>query len=87
MTEDKATRYHRLKRRSEVAGLLWSAVCFSALLLTGVARQLADAASTLTGGSLLLAVPLVAVGLSLAYELGTLPLAWFSGYRLDPATP
>ncbi len=47
MTEDKATRYHRLKRRSEVAGLLWSAVCFSALLLTGAAKLLADTASTL----------------------------------------
>ena len=83
MTEDKATRYHRLKRRSEVAGLLWSAVCFSGLLLTGAAKLLADTASTLTGGSFLLAVPLVVLGLSLAYELGTLPLAWFSGYRLE----
>ena len=50
MTEDKATRYHRLKRRSEVAGLLWSAVCFSALVLTGAGQGLADTATALTGG-------------------------------------
>jgi len=83
LTEDKATRYHRLKRRSEVASLLWSAVCFSALLLTGVSKVLAETANTLTGGSLLLAVPLMVLGLSLAHEVGALPLAWFSGYRLE----
>ena len=83
MTEDKATRYHRLKRRSEVAGLLWSAVCFSALLLTGAAKLLADAATTLTGGSVPLGVPLMVLGLSLAHELGALPLAWFGTYRLE----
>jgi STE24 endopeptidase len=83
VTEDKATRYHRLKRRSEVASLLWVAVCFSALLLTGLAKSLADAANAVTGGSLLLAVPLMVFGLSLAHELGALPLAWFSGYCLE----
>ena len=83
MTEDKATRYHRLKRRSEVAGLLWSAVCFSTLSLTGVARQLADAVTALTEGRALLAVPAMVVSLLLAHELGALPLAWFGGHRLE----
>ncbi len=83
MTEDKATRYHRLKRRSEVAGLLWSAVCFSAFLLTGAAKLLADTANAMTRGSLLLAVPLMVLGLVLAHGLGALPLAWFGGYRLE----
>lgn len=83
MTEDKATRYHRLKRRSEVAGLLWSAVCLSALSLTGGARHLADQVATLTGGHLVLAVPLMVAGLLLAHEIGALPLAWLGGYRLE----
>lgn len=83
MTEDKATRYHRLKRRSEVASLLWGAVCFSALLLTGVAGRLAGTANALTGGSLILTVPLMVLALSLTHELGALPLAWFSGYHLE----
>ena len=83
MTEDKATRYHRLKRRSEVAGLLWSAVCFSTLSITGVARHVADAVISLMGGRALLAVPVMVLGLLLAHELGALPLAWFGGYRLE----
>ena len=83
MTEDKATRYHRLKRRSEVAGLLWSAVCLSALLFTGASRLLADMATSLAEGSLLLAVPLMVLGLSLVHAVGALPLAWLGGYRLE----
>lgn len=83
MTEDKSTRYHRLRRRSEVAGLLWSAVCFSALLLTGAARFLADTVNAFTGGSLLLAVPLMVLALSVVQQLGALPLAWVGGYRLE----
>jgi STE24 endopeptidase len=83
VTEDKATRYHRLKRRSEVASLLWSAVCFSGLLLAGISKVLADMANGLTGGSLLLAVPLMVLGLSLVHELGALPLAWLGGHRLE----
>ena len=83
MTEDKATRYHRLKRRSEVAGLLWSAVCFSTLSLTGFARHMADAVISLMGGRALLAVPAMVLGVLLAHELGALPLAWFGGYRLE----
>jgi STE24 endopeptidase len=66
-----------------VASLLWSAVCFSGLLLAGVSKVLADTANALTGGSLLLAVPLMVLGLSLAHELGALPLAWLGGYRLE----
>ena len=83
MTEDKATRYHRLKRRSEVAGLLWGAVCFSALVLTGAGQSLADAVTALTGGHVLIAVPLMVLGLVVAHEVGALPLAWYSGYRLE----
>lgn len=83
MTEDKATRFHRLRRRSEVALLLWSAVCFSGLLLTGLSHRLADAITGSTGGTLLAAVPLMVAGLSLVHELVALPLAWYSGYRLE----
>jgi STE24 endopeptidase len=83
VTEDKATRYHRLKRRSGVASLLWSAVCFSALLLSGASRQLANLGHALAGDSLLVTVPLVVCGLSLVHELVALPLAWFGWHRLE----
>lgn len=83
MTEDKATRFHRLKRRSEVALLLWSAVCFSGLLVTGASHRMADAIAAWTGGALLAAVPLMVAGLSLVHETVALPLAWYAGHRLE----
>ena len=82
MTEDKATRYHRLKRRSEVAAILWSAVCLFALLATGLSRRLADVAGSLSAGALWGSVPLVVLGLALAHQLGALPLAWH-GHTLE----
>ena len=83
MTEDKATRYHRLKRRSEVFALLWSAVCFSALLLTGASRTFANFATDISGAVLWLAVPIAVLGLMLAHEAVALPLAYLGGYRLE----
>ena len=82
MTEDKATRYHRLRRRSEVAGLLWSAVCFSAVLATGLSARIAGWATTLTGGWLPASVLLAVAGLALVHEIGALPLAW-SAFALE----
>lgn len=83
MTEDKATRYHRLKRRSEVFALLWSAVCFSALLLSSASRWLATFATDIAGGSFWLAVPLVVLGLLVTHEIVGLPLAFLGGHRLE----
>jgi STE24 endopeptidase len=83
VTEDKATRFHRLKRRSEVALLLWSAVCFSGLLLTGLSHRLAEAVTAWTGGARVAAVPLMVVILSLIHETVALPLAWYAGFRLE----
>jgi STE24 endopeptidase len=82
VTEDKATRYHRLKRRSEVAGLLWSAVCFSGFLAAGWSRPLADLAADVSGGWLWPSVFVMVLGLALAHEAGALWLAWY-GYELE----
>ena len=40
MTEDKAARYHRLKRRADIAGLLWGAALLLLLSFSGAARGL-----------------------------------------------
>ena len=40
MNEDRATRYHRLKRRALVLSLAWSGILFTALLATGGSLQL-----------------------------------------------
>ncbi len=82
MTEDKATRYHRLRRRFEVAGLLWSAVCLVTLVVTGLAGQIADMASAIGGSWVVISVPLAVAGLALAHEIGALPLAW-NGFALE----
>ncbi len=83
MTEDKATRYHRLRRRFEVLTLLWGAVCFSAVLFSGASHRLRDLALSFAGGWPLPAVALMVVALVLVHELGALPLAWYGGYVLE----
>jgi STE24 endopeptidase len=83
VTEDKATRYHRLKRRSEVLALLWSAVCFSGLLLSGASRFLGELAVSLSAGWPLLSVVWMVAALLLVHEAGALPLAWYGGYVLE----
>ncbi len=80
MTEDKATRYHRLRRRAEIAGLIWAGLSVAAVLLSGAAAGLRDSALRLQVPWA--AVPLVAGLLVLAYEAGALPLAWYA-WRLD----
>jgi STE24 endopeptidase len=80
VTEDKATRYHRLRRRAEIAGLLWGAIAAGAVLLSGASALARDAAHRLDAPWA--AVPLVAALLVLVYEAGALPLAWY-GYRLE----
>ena len=81
MTEDKSTRYHRLKRRSEVASLLWSAVCFFVLLISGASRAMADLALQL--GPWWIATGAMVVALIVVNEIVALPLAWYSGFTLE----
>jgi STE24 endopeptidase len=80
VTEDKSTRYHRLKRRSEVASLLWSAVCLFALLWSGVSVTLGNwAQETLP---FWLACGIVVAALIAATEVIALPLSWY-GFVLE----
>jgi STE24 endopeptidase len=53
-----------------------------ALVATGLARRLADVATEVSGGWLIVAVPLAVAGAALAHEAGALPLAWY-GYDLE----
>lgn len=81
MTEDKATRYHRLKRRSEVSSLLWSAVSLSAILVSGASATLAGWAQAIAPGWL--ASGIVVAALIAATETMGLPLAWYAGFVLE----
>jgi STE24 endopeptidase len=44
VNEDKATRYHRLKRRASIAAMAWGVLLLGGLLATGATMSLRDAA-------------------------------------------
>jgi Zn-dependent protease with chaperone function len=89
MNEDKASRYHRLKRWSHIASLGWTLVLLAGLLASGQSIALRDAAGRLVasiGGQGLHAgaTVVVFVGfLLLLNEVGTFPLSFYSGFLLE----
>jgi STE24 endopeptidase len=81
--EDKATRYHRLKRRAAIAGASCGVVLLLALLVTGASAALRDVAVSAARDSFLLTV-FVYVGLvALIGEAVQLPLAFYVGVTLE----
>ena len=89
MNEDKATRYHRLKRQASIAAVIWSVLLLGGLLATGLTLSLRDAASdvaTRVGSAAwhsTLTVLIYVLLLSLLNELGSLPLALYSGLVVE----
>lgn len=75
MNEDKASRYHRLKRSIGFVSLAWGVVLMAALLVTGGSAAL----RTAVGGRV---IPYVVL-LSLLHEIVALPLAFYSGLVLE----
>ena len=51
MNEDKATRYHRQKRRASVVSILWGVLLLAGLTVTGWSSVLRDAAEGLARGA------------------------------------
>ena len=88
MNEDKAARYHRLRRRSAVLAAGWSVLLLAGLLLTGASHQLRDLASSAAAGlPPVLQIPgtagLWAAMVGLLHEAGALPFACFAGFVLE----
>jgi STE24 endopeptidase len=88
VNEDKATRYHRLKRQAGLLFLLWTGVLMAGLVWSGVNVWLRTISESLVqpfpaGSRNALVVPVYAIGLTLIHELGALPIAWFSGFVLE----
>src|SRR4051812_48296912 len=88
VNEDKASRYHRLKRQASVASLLWGVGLLVALLATGTSASLRNAAVSAAGALPAAVRPhatavLFVALLSLINELGSIPLAFYSGYFLE----
>jgi len=89
MNEDKATRYHRLKRQAAVASFVWTVALLAALLWTGQTlslRAAADAAAVRvvpvrwTPAASVVAYVIL---LSVLNEIGSAPIAFYSGWVLE----
>ena len=88
MNEDKATRYHRLRRRADLAGTAVAGVLLLVLLLSGGAHRLRELAAALAqwvpGGIeeaatvVLLTIVLVAI-----LAVVELPFAFYQGHLLE----
>ncbi len=90
MNEDKAARYHRLRRRSDLLGMLWGGALLCGLVGTGGARALRDLAAGLIQPAsvpqFLVPVATVAAYVALLAALHgvvALPLAYYRGFILE----
>ncbi len=89
MNEDKATRYHRLKRRTSVASMLWSVLLLGGLTASGSSAALRNAAERLAHAaapaswSASATVLAFVVLLSIIHEVVALPLGLYSGFVLE----
>ena len=81
--EDKAARYHRLRRRASVAAILSSGLLLVVVLLSGTAVSLRVLTDQITGGTFALSASLYAVLLVLMSEVCALPLAYYQGMTLE----
>jgi STE24 endopeptidase len=78
MNEDRSSRYHRLKRRAGILSVVWSVALLAGLLASGASVRMRD----LAGSSVLALVFYVAL-LLLLNELGSFPIAFYSGFLLE----
>jgi STE24 endopeptidase len=89
VNEDKASRYHRLKRLAHAAALVWGVALLAVLVATRLTlrlRALADLAAPGEPRSFAarsVAVVVYVVLLSMLNEVGSLPLAFYSGFLLE----
>jgi STE24 endopeptidase len=90
MNEDKASRYHRLKRQASIVSLAWTLVLLAGLLWSGASLWLRNVAERAASGlrgpdawqATLTVVVYVAL-LSALTEAGSLPLAAYSDFLLE----
>jgi STE24 endopeptidase len=81
--EDKATRYHRLRRRASLLGTVLAALLLIVLVLTGWSATLRDAARVLAGDSFFFTIVCYVILIALLSEALQLPLAFYQGVTLE----
>ncbi|MFB3852995.1 MAG: M48 family metalloprotease [Vicinamibacterales bacterium] len=86
MNEERASRYHRLKRRAGLAVIAWQAALPVILLATGATLAIRDLAAGMAralGPWPALTVPAYVVVVVALLEAGSFPAAFYSGYVLE----
>jgi len=83
MNEDKAARYHRIRRRVSVLSTSTAALVLLVVLATGMSGALRDAAGALTAGSFSLTVAVYTIWLALLVDAVQLPLRYFQLVTLE----
>ena len=83
MNEDKATRYHRLRRRASLSGTALAAAWLLLLLVTGWSTSLRDVATSMARQSFVLTVIWYVVLVAVLSEAVQLPLAFYRGVILE----
>jgi STE24 endopeptidase len=85
VNEDKASRYHRLKRRAVVANVTLQAGLLAGLVVSGWSVRLREAAMTVAAAEP--AAPLTILfyiaALSVIQAIVSLPVIWYDGYVLE----
>ena len=81
--EDKATRYHRLRRRASILSAALGALFLIVLLVSGASAALRAAAGSLASGTFLGTVTLYVLALAVIHDLIQLPLAFYEGVTLE----
>ena len=81
--EDKATRYHRLRRRAGIAGTALGAVFLLFLLVSGVSASARSVLGEAAGGSRILTILLYVSAVLIVHELLQAPLAYHEGVVLE----
>jgi Zn-dependent protease with chaperone function len=89
LNEDKATRYQRIKRRSDIAGLLWTVLLLGGLAASGWTVALRQAAESIArhvgdpGAWPSLVVCAYVTLLLLINETVALPMAFYTGFVVE----
>ncbi len=87
MNEDKASRYHRLKRQSAVISVALTTMVLGGVLFSGASRVLADAARSWAhaapGRFSPAAIAIYVVLLAAVQEATALPLTYYRGFFLE----
>ena len=83
MNEDKASRYHRLRRQASALSLGVEALLLVGLLATGASAALRDVAARAAGARPLAVVAVYVVLLAVLHEAVGLPLSLYRGLLLE----